>query len=203
MLAEIWTQFSQQSIWEAIAVALGIAYVILAARESVWCWPAAFLSTAIYTLLFWNGLLPMQSFLHFFYMSMAVYGFYVWTRGSISQPELHIHRWRWGYHAVFISLGVLLTFSLGGLLTLFEASQKPYLDGFVMVFSMLTTYMMARKVLENWLYWLVIDSAAVVLYWQTGYLLTAAMFVLYLGLAVYGFVNWLKLYRAQHQSASL
>jgi nicotinamide mononucleotide transporter len=196
MLAELWTQFSQQSLWEALAVALGIAYVILAARESIWCWPAAFISTAIYTALFWQGQLPMQSLLNLFYLGMAVYGFMLWRRHDRPQDDLKIHFWAWRNHLAFIAIGTVLTLSMGLLLSELQASQKPYLDAFVTVFSVLNTYLMARKVLENWGYWLVIDSAAVVLYLQTGYLMTAAMFALYLGLAVYGLINWLKLYHA-------
>lgn len=200
MLAELWTQFSQQSLWEALAVALGIAYVILAARESIWCWPAAFISTAIYTALFWQGQLPMQSLLNLFYLGMAVYGFMLWRRHDRPQNDLKIHFWPWRYHLGFIAVGTVLTLSMGLLLSELQGSQKPYLDAFVTVFSVLNTYLMARKVLENWGYWLVIDSAAVVLYLQTGYLMTAAMFALYLGLAVYGLINWLKLYHAQGQT---
>ncbi len=201
MLAEIWpqisTQFLAQSGWELLAVALGLAYVILAARESVWCWPSAFASTAIFTLLFWQGMLPMQAILHLFYLAMAVYGFMLWRRQEKPQDNLHIHFWPWRYHLFYILIGTFFTFALGGLLSLFDASQKPYLDAFVMVFSIFNTFLMARKVLENWLYWLVIDAAAMMLYWQTGYLLTALMMALYLGLALYGLWNWLKLYRQQ------
>ncbi len=66
---------SAMSGWEAFAASLGIIYVVLATRESQWCWPFAFVSTVIYTVLFWEGQLPMQALLNFYYMGMAVYDY--------------------------------------------------------------------------------------------------------------------------------
>ncbi|HEC72854.1 MAG TPA: nicotinamide riboside transporter PnuC, partial [Methylophaga aminisulfidivorans] len=73
MIDAIIQGFYALSGWEVFAAALGMAYVILAARESQWCWPMAFISTLIYTILFWEGQLPMQALLNFYYMGMAVY----------------------------------------------------------------------------------------------------------------------------------
>ena len=70
------------------------------------------------------------------------------------------------------------------------ASQSPYLDAGVTVFSVLNTWLMAQKVLQNWLYWIIIDSAAIVLYYQTGFYATIAMFVVYLILAIIGLIRW-------------
>jgi len=69
------------------------------------------------------------------------------------------------------------------------------LDAFVTVFSVLNTYLLTRKVLQNWLYWIVIDVAAIYLYVQTGYYATIVMYVVYLVLAVVGYVGWLRLHR--------
>ncbi|MBE9548352.1 MAG: nicotinamide mononucleotide transporter, partial [Proteobacteria bacterium] len=76
------------SAWEVMASLLGIGYVLLAARESQWCWPLAFVSTLIYTLLFWGGQLPMQALLNFYYMGMAVYGYLVWRKHGDAGDDL-------------------------------------------------------------------------------------------------------------------
>jgi nicotinamide mononucleotide transporter len=192
MLAELFNQLLAQSGWEALAVALGIAYVILAARESVWCWPAAFISTGIYTVLFWSAMLPMQSLLNFYYLAMAIYGFTLWHKTPTPTQNIIIHRWSAKQHSLLIGFGIILTVLLGILLKSTQTGLFPYLDAFVMVFSMLTTFLMARKVIENWLYWMVINSAAIHLYWQTEFYLTAVMFGLYFILAVFGWINWRK-----------
>ena len=178
--------------WEVLATLLGIAYVILAAKESIWCWPAAFISTFIYTLLFWEGQLPMQALLNFYYMGMAVYGWTLWRKQQQHNQRVVISTRPGGFHVLFILSGVLVSGATGYYLEQFVGSRWPYLDAFVMVFSVMNTVLMARKIIENWLYWLVINSGAIVLYWQTGYYVTIVMFGLYFFLAIAGYWNWKK-----------
>ena len=180
--------------WEVFAALLGIAYVILAARESQWCWPLAFASTLIYTLIFWDGNLPMQAIMNFYYMAMAVYGYLLWRRHGNSKNNLAISSWSWSQQSLFLVGGASISFIVGYYLATQTFSQSPYLDAGVTVFSILNTWLMARKVLQNWLYWIVIDSAAIVLYAQNGYYATIVMYSVYLILAIIGFINWKKLY---------
>jgi len=181
--------------WEVFAALLGIGYVILAARESQWCWPLAFISTLIYTLLFWDGDLPMQAIMNFYYMAMAIYGYLLWRQQGQSEDTLHITRWSWSQQFLFLILGSLITFIIGYYLSTQTQSQSPYLDAGVTVFSILNTWLMARKILQNWLYWIAIDSAAIVLYAQNGYYATIVMYSVYLILAIIGFISWQKRYR--------
>jgi len=183
--------------WEVLAALLGIGYVILAARESQWCWPLAFISTLIYTLLFWQGQLPMQALLNVYYMAMAVYGYSLWRKHGNTEDDLAINSWSILEQLQLIIIGAVLTYAVGLYLTQSATSQSPYLDAGVTVFSVLNTWLMAKKVLQNWLYWIVIDSAAIVLYAQNGYYATIVMFSIYLILAVIGFISWQKLYQQQ------
>lgn len=185
------------SPWEVLASLLGIAYVLLATRESQWCWPLAFASTFIYTGLFWSGQLPMQALLNFYYMGMAVYGYLSWRKHGEVVDDLAISRWQWWQHVVFVLVGIVLTVIVARYLEAINASQSPYLDAGVTVFSVLNTVLMTRKILQNWLYWIVIDAAAIVLYVQTGYHATIIMYVVYFILAVFGYFSWKKLYREQ------
>lgn len=182
-----------QSGWEWLAASLGILYVILAAKESIWCWPAALASTVIYTVLFWEGQLPMQALLNFYYMAMAVYGFILWRKNGQEENTVAISRRPLKFHVIYILSGLVASGLIGYYLASFPETRLPYLDALVMVFSVMTTVLMARKVIENWLYWIVIDSFAIALYWQTGFYVTIIMFGVYLVLAVYGYVNWKKL----------
>lgn len=186
--------FAAQSAWEWIAATLGVLYVVLAAKESKWCWPAAFVSTLIYTLLFWQGQLPMQSILNFYYLLMALYGWQQWqthkTNTEQSNESTSIHRKTLKFHLGFLAAGGFLSAILATYLNQNQLSISPLLDASVTVFSVMTTYLMVKKVLENWLYWIVIDSAAIMLYWQNGYYPTVIMFLVYLGLALYGFFEW-------------
>ena len=187
--------FAQMSGWEILAVLLGICYVILAAKESQWAWPFAFFSTLIYTILFWDGALISSSLLNFYYMAMAVYGFILWKEDD-EGGRLNISRLPLKQHFLFLFTGLMGSAVLGYLSENYLGAKFAYHDAFVMVFSGIATWMMAKKVLENWLYWMVIDSAAIVLYFKSGYLATIVLFILYVILAFYGYSSWRKAYNA-------
>lgn len=188
--------FLALSHWEILATILGIIYIILAAKESFWCWPAAFLSTLIYTLLFWEGQLPMQAILNCYYMGMAIYGYQLWRKNPQQSESFTVKKLSLNQHLIYIfGLGILSIFI--GYFTATTVSKYPYLDSAVMVFSVVNTYLMARKILDNWIYWLFINAAAIYLYWQTGFYVTIVMFIVYFVLAIYGFFEWRKSYNAQ------
>jgi len=191
-LQSIIDAFSAMPIWELLAVVFGIAYILLAAKESLWTWLFAFMGTLIYTILFWNSALLSSSLLNFYYMGMAIYGFVLWRSGGKNGEELEITQWSVKKNIFLILSGFIIATIVGYLSDTYTNAQFAYLDTFVMVFSVLATWMLANKVLENWIYWIVVDSAAVVLYWQSGYIATIVLFVLYVILAFYGYASWRK-----------
>ena len=91
--------------WEVFASLLGIGYVVFAARESQWCWPLAFISTLIYTVLFWEGQLPMQALLNFYYMAMAVYGYLLWQKQGKTEDVIAISKFTWLQQIAFFNGG--------------------------------------------------------------------------------------------------
>jgi len=182
--------------WEAVAVALGIAYLLLAVRESLWCWYAAFVSTGIFLLLYWRVDLLMQSALQVYYLVMAVYGWRQWQRGGAGQAPLAISRWHTRHHLAALAAVLLLSAASGALLQRYTDAALPYLDSFTTWGSILTTWMVTRKILENWLYWLVIDSVSIYLYLDRALYLTAGLFALYLIIVLFGYRKWLLHYQA-------
>jgi nicotinamide mononucleotide transporter len=183
--------------WEAAAVVLGIAYLLLAVREHISCWYAAFLSTAIYLFVFWDARLLMESALQLYYMGMAVYGWWQWQHGGEDNSSLPVSRWQPRQHIV--ALLAVLVFSLvsGYLLRAHTEAANPFLDSLTTWGAVLTTWMVARKVLENWLYWLVIDALSIYLYLDRELYLTAGLFAAYIIIAIFGYLAWLKHYRNQ------
>ncbi len=189
--------FSQMSSWEIAAALMGVAYILLAAKESQWCWLFAFCSTLIYTLLFWEGQLPMQALLNFYYIGMAVYGYWLWQKHGKTEDYLAISRWGLSNNLLFIVIGVVISSLVTYYLQVTEQSKSPALDAYTTVFAVMNTWLMAKKILQNWLYWIIIDAAAVVLYIETSYYATAALFVLNTILAVAGYISWIRLYKQQ------
>ena len=195
------------SYWEVIAVLLGIAYLVLAMRENSLCWYAAFGSTAIFSWLFFDVSLIMESALNVYYLVMAVYGWYVWNKkpqNSAMQnelkPKLPISTWSGKQHLLAIGSVLVLTFTSGFLLSENTTAVMPYLDSFTTWGAVLTTYMVAKKVLENWIYWLVIDALAIYLYIDRELYLTSLLMGVYVVMVVFGYVAWLKIYKSQNET---
>ena len=185
------------SVWEMIAVLFAIAYLILAIQENILCWPAALVSTLIYVFLFFDVNLYMESALQIFYIIMAIYGWILWRHQADDNQDLHISVWPIHYHLIALSSLAILVAASAILLKNNTDAAYPWIDSFTTWGAVITTWMVARKILENWIYWLVIDSAALYLYIQRDLYLTAMLFVLYIILCFVGFHQWQKTYKLQ------
>jgi len=184
---------------EALAVTLALLYVVLAAKESIWCWLPAFASSTIYVWLTWTAGLVGESSISLFYMAMAVYGWLNWT-GKGEQHVLPITEWKPGMHGIVLAAGTMGGLLLGMVFEKLFGSQMPYLDALTTVFSLIATFMVTRKVLSNWLYWVGIDALNVYLYWNRDLQLSSVLYLLYTVLAVWGFIQWKKTWDRQHTS---
>jgi nicotinamide mononucleotide transporter len=199
---ELLTQLQATSPWEAIAAALGLAYLLLAVRRNLLCWLCAFASTAIYLAIFAGAELYMQALLQVFYLAMAVYGFIEWRQGRTEAGDLAIQSWSGSQHLVAALLIAAATALNGWLLDRYTNAAAPYLDSFITWSSVVTTWMAARRVIENWLYWIVVDGLAAYLYFTQGLLATTLLFVIYLGVVVRGYVVWRREQAAQAAGAA-
>jgi nicotinamide mononucleotide transporter len=133
----------------------------------------------------------MQSVLQVFYIGMGIYGWRAWRGGLLDRGEaLGVSRWSASRHALGLASVVVLSLVNGWIIARSQGGLVPYVDAFVAWVSVLATWLVARKVLENWLYWIAIDAVAAVLYWSQGFHATAVLFVLYVVIAVRGFVTW-------------
>ena len=180
---------------EVVAVALAIGYLVLAIRQNIWCWVCAGISTAIYVWLFASARLYMESALNLFYFAMAVYGYLVWRDGGADDSGRPVVVWPISVHAMAIAAVIIATSVSGFLLAEFTDAVYPYIDSATTFAAIWATFLVARKVLENWWYWLVIDAASVIIYWSRDLQLTALLFVLYVVLIPIGLVSWTRSYR--------
>lgn len=194
-IQSFWSQITDTSLAEWCAVILALAYVWLAAMQNRWCWLCAFISTAIYTWLFWQVTLPFQSALNLYYMVMAGYGYYQWNKQSDSANQ--VQSWPWFFHLLIIPASLLVGWGLSLWAEGQFNSAYLQLDACIQVLSVVTTFMVAHKVLQNWLYWFVINLASSYLYAQSGLTLSACLFLGYVVFAVYGYMAWLRQWREQ------
>lgn len=198
LAARLIEQAQSYSALELIAVVLAIAYLLLAIRENIWCWSCAGISTAIYIWLFIDARLYMESLLNGFYFVMAIYGWSVWTSGRRQGQELPVTVWSWQTHALAIAAIVVVSMLSGNLLEQYTDAVFPYIDSMTTWSAIWATFLVARKVLENWWYWLVIDTASVLIYWLRDLQLTSLLFIVYVIMIPFGIVSWTHSYRKQN-----
>ncbi len=184
---------------EAFAVLSSIAYVILAARGSIWCWPSALVSVIAYTVICLQANLLAESLLQVFYGIMAVYGWVNWIKGKKPDESIQIQTWPIKYHLINIGASTLGWVGLALILESNTNAALPWLDAFTTVFSITATFLVTRKVLSNWIYWIIIDAAGIYLYASRGLYLTAVLFIAFTIIAAYGYFKWLKIHQLQDE----
>ena len=181
-------------VLEICAVVLALIYVILAIFQRRLCWIAAITSASLYIVIFWQVQLYLEAALQVFYIAMAVYGWFAWQQ-KIDQSQTAIRTWSPKQHTVACSTLVFLSVLIGGAMDRWTDAASPYVDAATTVSALLATWMVARKLLENWLYWIAIDLASIGLYLSRDLSLTATLFAGYVLLAAWGYRTW----RAQWQ----
>ncbi|MCO5260619.1 MAG: nicotinamide riboside transporter PnuC [Crocinitomicaceae bacterium] len=184
----------QTTIWEWLAVLCNICYLILAIQQRMACWLFAFLGASIYVYVSYSVHLYLDAFLHFFYVVTAVVGFLNWNK---QKDENKIIRWKINYHLINILLTIVLSITLGYLFQKHTPQKSPYLDAFTTCFSLVATFMVAKKVLENWMYWIAIDAVMVYLYFTRDLKLSSILMLIYTILAIKGYFSWRNHYKKQ------
>jgi len=177
------------SIIESIAVISSITYVILAAKQNIWCWVFAAISVLLYIYICFNARLFAETGLQVFYLIMAAYGYYSWKKPL---KPLSVKQWETSTHLLIILCGGVLAFMLGFYFTTYTNAKIPIADSFTTVFAIIATYMVTQKILENWLYWIIIDTVSIYLYSQRDLQLTSLLFAIYTFIAIIGYFSWLK-----------
>lgn len=186
---------------EVLASLLGLAYVLLMARHNIWAWLASGSGAAIYAWLLWQDHLPMQATLHLGYILMAGLGWYQWRQ---TNPNAHagIERMSLDDHLLVLGLGSALTMMTAFVLISEKLSQSPWLESATTVFAFIVTWMVVKQRIENWLYWIVIDLATALLFWQTNHTPMSLLYLVYTAIALYGYWYWRRLYLNQRKSAT-
>lgn len=190
----LWEGIKATSLVEWLAVVSSIVYVILAAKRIIWCWLFAFIGSLLFVYLCYVGQLYIEASLQLFYVAMAVVGWLSWNH---SDQQVAIDKWSSKYHVLNVLICATIAMLIGFLFDQYTQQAYPYVDAFTTVFSLSATYMVTRKILGNWVYWIFIDIFLIYLYAQRDYHLTAVQYVIFTVLAVYGYLAWKKEYKRQ------
>lgn len=174
---------------EALAAVLGVVYVVLAIRQHRACWLAALGSTALYCYVFYGAALYMQAALQVYYLAVALYGWRAW-RGASAEARLPVTRASWRLQLAAIALIAAASVASAAVLARETGSKQPLLDSLTTWASVFATWLVARKKLDNWVWWFVVDSLIVVLCWQQRLYASMILYGLFLWLVVIGWRTW-------------
>ncbi|WP_290798417.1 nicotinamide riboside transporter PnuC [Flavihumibacter sp. UBA7668] len=204
----IWQQFlaglMQTTALEFIAVTTGILSVIYSRKENILLYPVGLISTTIFIYLSVKGHLYGEASVNLYYTIMSIYGWWLWAKKSPdNSPELkitHSNRKEWINQLLFFLLFyVVLFISLTWLKKEFAPEAIPWADAFASASAYTGMWLMARKKVESWYWWIITDIASVPLYYSKGYVFTGFQFVILTILAIAGLQSW----KLKSQSAKL
>tara|TARA_B100000214_G_C23902128_1_gene597022 strand:+ start:276 stop:863 length:588 start_codon:yes stop_codon:yes gene_type:complete len=184
--------FLQVNWFEIVAAILAIAYLILAMLQDIRCWVAWIISSLMYFFVMYSANLYMEALLQIFYIFIGLYGLYQWRFKADKKDALKITTWSVKNHLIVIGALVFLTSLSGYVLMIYTAAASPFIDAFTTWGAIAASYLVAKKILENWFYWFVIDFVSVFLFISRELYPTALLFIVYLLLVVIGYSAWRK-----------
>ena len=184
-ISEFWMEMS--------AVLFAIIYLLLAVKQDVKCWFAAIISSLLYFFIMYDADLYMEAYLQIFYIIMAFYGLQQWRSGDANAPQFIVRTWDKRLHIKVIILIIFMSLISGFLLEKYTNAILPFIDGLTTWGAIVATYMVAKRLLENWIYWFVIDFISIFLFMSRGLYLTAGLFFIYLVIIYFGYMSWVKI----------
>ena len=187
------SSFIAQNWIEITAVILAILYLVLAVKQNILCWVAGIMSSVLYFFIMQSAGLYMEAYLQVFYVIMGFYGFSQWRAGDTNNTIFVVNTWSKYQHLTAISIILALSFLSGFLLERFTDAALPFLDALVTWGAVVATYMVAKKLLENWIYWFVIDATSIYLFISRDLWLTAILFMIYIIIIYFGYQSWSKI----------
>lgn len=183
---------------EFIAVFAGIGSVWFSRKENILVYPVGLINTIFYIYLSVKGHLLGEASVNLYYTIMSVYGWILWTRKDKTKQDVILHitfsnRKEWVQQLLFFSVFYLVIFfSLSWAKQAFAPEAIPWADAFASATAYTGMWLMARKKMENWLWWIATNCASIPLYFIKGYAFTSVQFVILLILAFSGWFEWKK-----------
>ena len=178
---------------------LGLAYILLEYKASVWMWVVGFAMQSLGILLYYQKGLYADCGMEFYYLAMTVYGFVVWMRHSAEKKNLPIRHMPRKMAMVWMSLMLVIWATIYIILSRFTNSNVPLADAFTTALSIVGIWALARKYLEQWLVWIVVDVVTCALYFYKDIPFKASLYALYVIIAVFGYFKWRKMMREEKE----
>ena len=175
---------------ELFGAILGALSVYLSVRQNIWSWPTAIINVTVYAVVFYHAKLYADAGLQVIYAVLSIYGWYEWLHGGEHRTALRVTRTSPRLGAVLTGIALVGSAALGTLLSRTTDAALPFMDSFLSSTSLVAQWMMTRKKLENWLVWIGVDVLYVGVFIYRHLYITAALYAVFLALAVRGYVDW-------------
>lgn len=178
---------------EVLGVITGLIYLYFSVRQIIWLWPFGIISSALFILIFFNSKFYADMGLQVYYLGVSIYGWIYWSRGAVDRDErstLPVRRINRQQALVLSVIGILLLLGIVYILKQFTDSDVPWGDGFTTAASIVATWMLARKILEHWMVWVIVDIVAAGLYFYKGLYPSFLLYLIFTIIAVVGFFQW-------------
>ena len=178
-----------------MAAIAGAISVYLSARENIWSWPTAIVNVGLYVVVFRRTGLYSEMGLQVVYLALSIYGWYEWLYGGKDRSTLRVSRASSREWLIAIPVAALFWLGLARYTATLPGVALPYLDSGLTTLSLVAQWMMTRKILENWVLWIVADIVYVPMYVYKGLAVTAALYAVFLALAALGLRSWWRSYQ--------
>ncbi len=180
------------SLIEIVAVLLGLANIVLIIRRSVWNFPFAIAMVSLYFVIFRDAQLYSDAGLQIFFAVVNLYGWWSWHRNRADVGEVVVRRLPAFGYAICIAGSVAAIWGWGAFMGSYTQTSYPYWDASVAMLSVAGQILMARRFVENWHWWILVNLISIPLYVLKGLYLTAGLYGVFLVLAIAGLVAWRK-----------
>ena len=180
------------SALETIAVILGMINVTLVVLRSVWNYPFGIVMVSLYAVIFYDAHLYSDALLQIFFFVVNIYGWWHWARAKAEIGEVAVELLSWRARGAWIAGLIAATAAWGWMMATRTDAHFPYWDGAIAMLSVAAQLLMSRRYLENWILWIAVDILAVGLYWVKDLKLTAALYVVFLALSIWGLEEWMR-----------
>lgn len=179
---------------ENVGVATGLAYIILSVRQNIWCWFFGIISSGLYLFVFFDSKIYADMLLQLYYVIMGVYGWIHWARldSHVNKKELPVIRLNSRLALILSVISIALFFIIAQLLIRYTDSPVPWIDAFTTSLSFVATWMLARKILEHWIIWIIVDAVSIGLYFYRELYSSIILFAVLTVLAILGYLEWKK-----------
>ena len=184
---------------EIIASVFGLLCVWLTVRQNIWCWPTGLVQVLVFIAIFYQVKLYSDLILHVVYVGMQIYGWWFWLHGGKNHHEAEVTVQRPAVRLGWLATTVIGTSAWGYGMATWTDAAVPYGDAFTTVASLCAQWMLARKQLESWFYWIAVDVAAIGIYFTKGLYVTTGLYTVFLVLATLGLISWRRSIRGMER----